>query len=316
MERRLVELAQRGDQGAFSELAFAISPRLFTVAQRILRDYHRAEDATQQALVQIWRKLPKLSDPEKFEGWAYRILVNTCYAETRRGKRSPDGLHLLDTDAAAGDSQVSVADRDMLERASRVSRPSSGRSSSSSTTSTSVTPRSLRCSASRSGRSSRDRLPVGRRSAVRSRRMLDRVPAGGRHDRTRSTDERRRARRPPRGLDARGSGHRAGSDRRAGDARGRHHAQESGRFTAMWSWMAESPLAWAAVILVLAIGLGVVIGPRLVTDEPSPSPSPSGSPSAKPSPDGSTVHRWDTPVGTIEWNRTESERRISPRWST
>lgn len=117
MERRLVELAQRGDQGAFSELAFAISPRLFTVAQRILRDYHRAEDATQQALVQIWRKLPKLSDPEKFEGWAYRILVNTCYAETRRGKRSPDGLHLLDTDAAAGDSQVSVADRDMLERA-------------------------------------------------------------------------------------------------------------------------------------------------------------------------------------------------------
>ena len=38
--------------------------------------------------------------------------------------------------------------------------------------------------------------------------------------------------------------------------------QESGRVTAMWAWMAESPLAWAAVILVLAIGLGVVIGPR------------------------------------------------------
>jgi len=117
VERRLVELAQRGDEGAFSEIAFAISPRLFTVAQRILRDYHRAEDATQQALVQIWRKLPKLADPDKFEGWAYRILVNTCYAEARRGRRSPDGLTLLETDAAASDSQLSVADRDMLERA-------------------------------------------------------------------------------------------------------------------------------------------------------------------------------------------------------
>ena len=100
MERRLVELAQRGDQGAFSEIAFALSPRLFPVAQRILRDYQRAEDATQQTLVQIWRKLPKLADPDKFDGWAYRILVNTCYAEARKRRRHPDDLRLLETDHA------------------------------------------------------------------------------------------------------------------------------------------------------------------------------------------------------------------------
>jgi RNA polymerase sigma-70 factor (ECF subfamily) len=111
-----VELAQRGDQGAFSEIAFTLSPRLFPVAQRILRDYHRAEDATQQTLVQIWRKLPKLADPDKFEGWSYRILVNTCYAEARKSRRHPDDLRLLDTDRASADSALSVADRDMLER--------------------------------------------------------------------------------------------------------------------------------------------------------------------------------------------------------
>jgi RNA polymerase sigma-70 factor (ECF subfamily) len=117
VDRRLVELAQRGDEGAFSQIAFAISPRLFPVAQRILRDYHRAEDATQQTLVQIWRKLPNLSDPDKFDGWAYRILVNTCYAEARKGRRHPDDLRLLETDRATRDSSVSVADRDALERA-------------------------------------------------------------------------------------------------------------------------------------------------------------------------------------------------------
>lgn len=117
MERRLVELAQRGDQGAFSEIAFLVSPRLFPVAQRILRDYHRAEDATQQTLVQIWHKLPKLSDPDKFDGWAYRILVNTCYAEARKSKRHPDDLRLLETDRTSADESLSVADRDMLERA-------------------------------------------------------------------------------------------------------------------------------------------------------------------------------------------------------
>jgi RNA polymerase sigma-70 factor (ECF subfamily) len=117
MERRLVELAQHGDQRAFAEIAFSVSPRLFAVAQRILRDYHRAEDVTQQAIVLIWRKLPKLADPDRFDGWAYRIVVNACYAEARRNRRAPVGVHLLETDDAEGDSQVSVAERDMLERA-------------------------------------------------------------------------------------------------------------------------------------------------------------------------------------------------------
>jgi RNA polymerase sigma-70 factor (ECF subfamily) len=110
-------LARRGDQRAFSEIAFAVSPRLFAVAHRILRDYHRAEDATQQAIVQIWRKLPKLNDPDRFDAWAYRILVNTCYLEARRGRRSADSLRLLDTDSAAADSALTIANRDMLERA-------------------------------------------------------------------------------------------------------------------------------------------------------------------------------------------------------
>lgn len=117
MERALVELAQHGDREAFSEIALGISPRLFTVARRILRDYQGAEDATQQALVQIWRKLPKLADPDRFDGWAYRILVNACYAEARRNWRSRQALHLLEADAAAADSTLTIANRDMLERA-------------------------------------------------------------------------------------------------------------------------------------------------------------------------------------------------------
>jgi RNA polymerase sigma-70 factor (ECF subfamily) len=117
VERRLVELAQRGDQGAFAEIASLTSGRLFAVAHRILRDFHRAEDATQQALVMIWRQLPRLHDPDRFEAWSYRVVVNACYEEARRGRPMNQGLRLLAIDPAAGDSQTSVADRDMLERA-------------------------------------------------------------------------------------------------------------------------------------------------------------------------------------------------------
>jgi RNA polymerase sigma-70 factor (ECF subfamily) len=117
MERRLVEQAQRGDRGAFSELAREASPRLFRVAQRILRDHGRAEDATQQALVQIWRTLPRLKSPERFEAWAYRILVNACYSESRRERRAAPTLSLLDADASASDEAGLIADRDALNHA-------------------------------------------------------------------------------------------------------------------------------------------------------------------------------------------------------
>jgi RNA polymerase sigma-70 factor (ECF subfamily) len=118
MEQRLVELAQRGDQQAFASIAFSISPRLFAIAQRILRDYHRAEDATQQAIVLIWRDLPRLGDPDRFDAWAYRVLVNVCYQEAQRQRRGLAAVRRLDMDSASiSDTEDSFADRDMLQRA-------------------------------------------------------------------------------------------------------------------------------------------------------------------------------------------------------
>ena len=119
MEHELVQRAQGGDEAAFSELAYAIGDRLFTVAQRILRDIDLAEDATQQAIVTVWRELPGLRDPARFEAWAYRILVNACYAESRRERRWSPSLRVLETDAGGGDPELGVADRDQLERGFR-----------------------------------------------------------------------------------------------------------------------------------------------------------------------------------------------------
>ena len=51
---------QQGDGEAFTDLATGIGPRLLGIAFGILRDRSLAEDATQQALVQVWRKLPRL----------------------------------------------------------------------------------------------------------------------------------------------------------------------------------------------------------------------------------------------------------------
>lgn len=48
MERRLVELAMRGDEEAFDLLVEGIGDGLHSVPRRILRDTTLAQDATQE----------------------------------------------------------------------------------------------------------------------------------------------------------------------------------------------------------------------------------------------------------------------------
>ena len=55
VDRDLVEAARRGDREAYADLIRVRGDRLFAIAQRILRDVDRTEDAVQDALVIAWR---------------------------------------------------------------------------------------------------------------------------------------------------------------------------------------------------------------------------------------------------------------------
>ncbi len=120
MDRELLEAAQHGDQAAFVDLIKVRSNRLFAIAQRILRDIDRAEDALQDALVIAWRDLRGLRDPDRFDAWLTRLLVNVCIAQAARERRRTSNLRMLPVDGpAAPDELVSVADRDLLDRGFR-----------------------------------------------------------------------------------------------------------------------------------------------------------------------------------------------------
>ena len=117
MDRSLIERAQQGDEEAFAVVALAMVERLHALAYRILRDVELAEDATQQALVAVWRNLPRLRDPGQFDAWSYRLLVHACYDEGRRTRRWSPHVRLLPTDDSPdSDGLGSVVDRDQLER--------------------------------------------------------------------------------------------------------------------------------------------------------------------------------------------------------
>jgi RNA polymerase sigma-70 factor (ECF subfamily) len=119
VDTELIGRAQHGDEEAFASLAVVVGDRLHAVAHRILRDTDLAEDATQQALLAIWRDLPQLRDPSRFDAWSYRLLVRACYAEARRVRHWTPNLHIVPTDAPAEEGLSSIVDRDQLERGFR-----------------------------------------------------------------------------------------------------------------------------------------------------------------------------------------------------
>jgi len=118
MDVDLVRRAQHGDEDAFAALVDATGDRLTAIARRILRDPSRADDAVQAALLAIWRNLPALRDPARFEAWSWRLTVNACREEVRRSSRRLPNVF----SAVAGsgpDAADELADRDQLERAFR-----------------------------------------------------------------------------------------------------------------------------------------------------------------------------------------------------
>ncbi|MEP6638940.1 MAG: sigma-70 family RNA polymerase sigma factor [Chloroflexota bacterium] len=116
MQREIVDAARRGDHEAFEVLASAAGDRLYAIATLILRDRQRAEDAVQEALVNAWRELPRLRDPDRFDAWLRRLVVNACADEGRYQRRWSTEVRMMRSEPTTEDGASALADRDQLER--------------------------------------------------------------------------------------------------------------------------------------------------------------------------------------------------------
>lgn len=79
-----VREAIRGDQAAFCRLYARYSRALFLDLAARLRRREDAEDALQAAFLAAWVALPRLSDPERFVPWLFRIARNKAKDVARR----------------------------------------------------------------------------------------------------------------------------------------------------------------------------------------------------------------------------------------
>jgi RNA polymerase sigma-70 factor (ECF subfamily) len=117
-QRGLIERARRGEHDAFTSLIDVHLARLDAAARLILRDPEFARDAVQEALIRAWRDLPGLRDPDRFDAWLHRLLVNACLDLVRRRKRRVIEVELIAIDSpAALDVASALADREVLDQA-------------------------------------------------------------------------------------------------------------------------------------------------------------------------------------------------------
>lgn len=121
----LVRSAQHGDAAAFDRLAAARIDRTYRLAVAILRSEPDARDAVQEAFVAAWRQLPTLRDPDAFDAWLDRIVVNACRMAIRHrkvvrlreidvGDPAPSSLPAQEAGPPLDDT---VADVDLVRRA-------------------------------------------------------------------------------------------------------------------------------------------------------------------------------------------------------
>ena len=85
------------DKEEFAARTEAVRQRLYRTAYLYLGSEADALEAVDEAVYQALRALKKLREPEHFETWLTRILLNECHRELRRRKRVAGEDALPDT---------------------------------------------------------------------------------------------------------------------------------------------------------------------------------------------------------------------------
>lgn len=120
-EQRLVARAQSGDVRAMDRLLGAHYQQMYHLALKVTRDPVKAQDVTQEACVQVLRRIEQFRSEARFGSWLCRIVVNTALLRHRREKRlvpTPEIYSPLATAKEPPPEKV-ASDRELLQMTDR-----------------------------------------------------------------------------------------------------------------------------------------------------------------------------------------------------
>jgi len=84
-DETLVAKCRSGEQSAFEMLVRKYQRRIFHLIYRITQDADMVEPLAQEVFLKAYRSLSAFKGDSQFYTWLYRIAVNTCFSQLKRG---------------------------------------------------------------------------------------------------------------------------------------------------------------------------------------------------------------------------------------
>jgi len=83
-EAEAIERAKQGDAGAFEALYYLHKRRVYSLCLRMTANTAAAEDLTQEAFLQLFRKIGTFRGESAFSTWLHRMAVNVVLMQLRK----------------------------------------------------------------------------------------------------------------------------------------------------------------------------------------------------------------------------------------
>lgn len=74
----LILKAQKGDKNAFTEIILTIKNDLYKIAKTRITNEDDIDDIIQETMIETYKSIKKLKNPQKLKRWVIKILINKC----------------------------------------------------------------------------------------------------------------------------------------------------------------------------------------------------------------------------------------------
>jgi RNA polymerase sigma-70 factor, ECF subfamily len=84
----LIKKVKQGDPNAFEPIIIMFQQKMYSFCFFVLGNRQEAEDAVQEILFKVYRKIESYREDKFFSAWLYKIASNHCQTMLKRKKRS------------------------------------------------------------------------------------------------------------------------------------------------------------------------------------------------------------------------------------
>ena len=89
-DAELISRAQKGEESAFEALFHAYKKRIYLLCLRMIGNAAEAEELTQEAFLQLFRKIHTFRGESAFSTWLHRVAMNISLMRLRKRKKTMD----------------------------------------------------------------------------------------------------------------------------------------------------------------------------------------------------------------------------------